>query len=862
MDADDLDRVVRLHIDLDNVAGVATNGSVLAFVPGLLASKETELANMKSKLEMIVENVPIQSEQYASRMSARAMALEATTLNIETLIKSAKLEAEKLRPTVERMAVPLKELSHLSSINTYVDIFQRAKQLSGELIVSVSSKDASAACSKFLSLVSLLPSAEPRSGGSTGSVPSLELYKRLLSFCESQLAPVKKLLISATRGLSKRLNLGKGSMDIDDETSETVLPELKLSFSRLLALQIGWERVDTGECSEIVWAVNAFALPLLSRFVFHFGADKDTDRLDRPEWPFQWLKANIASYLPFVMKELQPLIKSTVLQMMGVEGVIHELEDTESRELQSIADYARNKVPRRYHAMHIGHQFLHLLVCAQAKRLNERFAAFAKDNVLFSRTLEQTIVFDCFLRDQYRYSTTYGGVGLPCLVWKVFTTNEERFQLLLDIDVQSVESRFSALTKSPNAWSIPMTQTMSTELADGVARILASLEKRLSALQNDSHRKVYILRVHFALLRRFLSVAASVQHAQNKIRAINSLVFIEDVIGRLQFQSFGMSAGGSGHGAAGVVADVKHYMPTVVKSFWSAAATSANSIGTAASGLVGTTASHFTSAMSTAASGLVGTTASKLGSAAADLLLTERDPEKAKGKQSESFFLPILEESKAARRRIMNDVVEQILKTFEEKSAAYFEGWRDRSNPYDGSNRKVNFAPALNRLREDLAALTKNLSKPSMRDLVRMTALRIDHILFENVVVGAVFISKAVKELQDDLQNVFAIFKSVHSDYHFEGGFRLTIETVTLLRLQRAERNKFMVALKQLSLGHPNLYPCRWETPHVEDSAEDASRSAKARRDPAHVEMHSILATKDVWSLHPEHALALLKMRV
>jgi len=152
MDADDLDRVVRLHIDLDNVAGVATNGSVLAFVPGLLASKETELANMKSKLEMIVENVPIQSEQYASRMSARAMALEATTLNIETLIKSAKLEAEKLRPTVERMAVPLKELSHLSSINTYVDIFQRAKQLSGELIVSVSSNDASAACSKFLSL--------------------------------------------------------------------------------------------------------------------------------------------------------------------------------------------------------------------------------------------------------------------------------------------------------------------------------------------------------------------------------------------------------------------------------------------------------------------------------------------------------------------------------------------------------------------------------------------------------------------------------------------------------------------------------------------------------------------------------------
>ena len=558
MDAGDLDRVVRSHIDLDNVAGVTENGSVLAFVPGLLTSKETELANMKSKLEMIVENVPTKSKQYASRIYARAAGLEATTLNIETLIKNAKLEAEKLRPTVERMAVPLKELSHLSSINDYVDIFQRVKQLSGELLVSVSSNDAPAAYSKFLSLISLLPAAEPRSGGSAGSVPSLQLYKRLFSFCESQLAPVKKLLINATRVLSKRLNLGRGSMDdLDDKSSETVLPELKLSFSRLLALQIGWERVDTGVCSEVVWAVNAFALPLLSRFMFHFGPGKDTDRLDRPEWPFQWLKENIASYLPFVMKELQPLIKSTVLQMMGVEGVVHELGDTEARELQTIAEYARNKVPRRYHAMHIGHQFLHLLVCAQAKRLNERFAAFAKDNVVFSRTLEQTILFDCFLRDQYRYSTTYDGIGLPCLVWKVFTTNEERFELLVDIDVQSVESRFSALTKSPNAWSIPMTQTMSTELADGIARILASLEKRLSALQNDSHRKVYILRVHFALLRRFLSVAASVQRAQNKIRAINSLVLIEDVIGRLKFQSFGMSAGGSGHGAAGVVASME-----------------------------------------------------------------------------------------------------------------------------------------------------------------------------------------------------------------------------------------------------------------------------------------------------------------
>ena len=56
----------------------------------------------------------------------------------------------------------------------------------------------------------------------------------------------------------------------------------------------------------------------------------------------------------------------------------------------------------------------------------------------------------------------------------------------------------------PTPWVRSVTSEQSTDMADGVLRILMSLDKRVQSLQTDDDKFLYISKVHVALLHQFV----------------------------------------------------------------------------------------------------------------------------------------------------------------------------------------------------------------------------------------------------------------------------------------------------------------------------------------------------------------------
>ena len=868
-----VDALCQLEVDLGRPVEelvLGGDGSVLSFVPRLLKEKEEEMKALEREIDGIWESIPGRSMAYVSKMEEMAVSLEDSIKAIEAKRGMATVEEEELKPTVEDMSGPLEQLSQLSSISGYVSAFKRATKLSSDLLQAMYNEEsAKKSCEIFLSLLGLLPASHhDADGGEPPPSSSLRLYGCVFAFCEENVEQVKGMLMGDVQGVSKQMEWGKDAeRPFGSSLTEEALASLKSSFSRLMTFQIGWERVspfyskpeEPGKtASSLVWAVEAFAQPLISRFIFHFGSGRDTDRIDRPGWAFTWLKESVDRYLPFVMKELQPTILAAVREVMGVSG-LDDAFDSRS-DLESIAASVRERVPGRYHSMNCGHQLLSTMVHTEINRLNTRYDFIIADNAVYSRTLEQAVEFDIYLNTHFHYSedsalgvegeselravspTKGRGGQLYHVVPGVFSTSKDRFDWWMSVDVEHVEKRLAEMCENPNAWSRPPTGADSSEIADGVARMLISLEKRLGVLQSDQHRHTYITRVHFSLLRRFLSSASLVQTRREKVAVINSLVRLSNVTSRLRFQYLSLTKRSS-NPKDSAIEHVEKYMPQLVRQFWSVAATSASTVS------------------KVALKGLVGQTGESS---------PREEARKMKAQESvASVFVPIFHEFKAVRHQIMDELVEKTLHDFQRRALSYYNEWHDRTNPYDGSNRKTNFSGALNNLGESLGELGKGLSKDMMRDILRVAAIRIDHLFFDNVIVGTVFIDKAVRELESDLRAIHLVLNNLDNEYAFDGFFRLSIESCLMLNMNRAERSGLVTALKQLSLGHPNRYPFRWKSSGgfedgngAGDKDGDEKAALQGVPDHAHVEMHNMLVTRNIWAMHPEHACALGTMRL
>ena len=100
---------------------------------------------------------------------------------------------------------------------------------------------------------------------------------------------------------------------------------------------------------------------------------------------------------------------------------------------------------------------------------------------------------------------------------------------------------------------------------------------------------------------------------------------------------------------------------------------------------------------------------------------------------------------------------------------------------------------ALSRHKMLVKTLTLGLANDCIGDVMRVISIRIDHNIFEHVIIGTVFTSNAVDELQHDLNAIWATHRSIwNGQYSSQGYYRLCIESLSLLSMRKDNRGSII----------------------------------------------------------------------
>ena len=163
-------------------------------------------------------------------------------------------------------------------------------------------------------------------------------------------------------------------------------------------------------------------------------------------------------------------------------------------------------------------------------------------------------------------------------------------------------------------------------------------------------------------------------------------------------------------------------------------------------------------------------------------------------------FEAVLKDLRGFRHHMMDLLVNKVINLFQRNCQKYFEQWHNHENKFDGSNRETNLMHALSRHKMLVKTLTLGLANDCIGDVMRVISIRIDHNIFEHVIIGTVFTSNAVDELQHDLNAIWATHRSIwNGQYSSQGYYRLCIESLSLLSMRKDNRQ---------SLGRTIIVQC------------------------------------------------------
>lgn len=143
-------------------------------------------------------------------------------------------------------------------------------------------------------------------------------------------------------------------------------------------------------------------------------------------------------------------------------------------------------------------------------------------------------------------------------------------------------------------------------------------------------------------------------------------------------------------------------------------------------------------------------------------------------------------------------------------------------------------------------------------------AAKVDAYLYKRVVLDQTFTAYGVQQLSIDVGQLEAVFCLPGKDYENTGTESTTFQslpvmddTVSILSWSPAERGAIVEALGQLSIvddGDISTWPCRWSESMGSDTNGSDSNEL--------MQMHDMLCTRGVRTIHPEHALIVSTQRI
>ncbi|KAL7275623.1 hypothetical protein RUND412_001434 [Rhizina undulata] len=419
-----------------------------------LVQAEAKHAKLHSELQDHSRKVLIQTQLYQQNQSDIDRRIQATAAS-----DTAQDAARSFEESMEK-------LRRLEVAKGYVSLMLQAHELSEEARKHITT-DPKAALIPYNKLQLLAKTVKKRNEELES--PAVHLVDFVEKATDRLWDEMKEKLAGEFREALNKLGWPTTTPDVAS------VPEFARGFEKLLILQ--GPELEAGSIDKPLLPLEILVKPLELRFRYHFGGDRQTNRLDKPEWFLSHLTSLVGTYLPFLESSIQPLLSSFPNPHISSRDAIIEF-------IAAILPILRRKI----------HTFLPQIM-HQAQ--------------LLSHFIHEMIKFDAELREVYFY-VPYGHQGNEG--WKGVTHEvlvvEGGFNGWVKVEKEFALSRYQNILSAEDAWvldydSVEANETKPTKSAMRLKDLLETITERYRPLTSFSQRLHFLINIQIAILDQY-----------------------------------------------------------------------------------------------------------------------------------------------------------------------------------------------------------------------------------------------------------------------------------------------------------------------------------------------------------------------
>lgn len=251
-------------------------------------------------------------------------------------------------------------------------------------------------------------------------------------------------------------------------------PEFQKGFEKLLILQE--PEIESGLKDKPLLPLEALVKPLELRFRYHFEGNKQTNRVDKPEWFLSQLITLITTYNPFLCSSIQPILSVSENPHVSSRDAVNE--------------------------------FITALLPVLRRKIHNLLPQILDQAQLLSHFIHEMIKFDAVLRDEFSY-VPYGENGWKGVTHEVLTV-ENGFAGWIKVEKEFALSRYHNILNAEDAWVIDYDSAGSndakpTKSALRLKDLLETITDRYRPLTSFSQRLSFLMNIQISILDQYLN---------------------------------------------------------------------------------------------------------------------------------------------------------------------------------------------------------------------------------------------------------------------------------------------------------------------------------------------------------------------
>jgi len=210
-----------------------------------------------------------------------------------------------------------------------------------------------------------------------------------------------------------------------DSLNQNYTSDLKSLIAQMTKLQFSFNESTSG----VLWFITILTKPILLRFKYHFSGDRETNRIDKPEWYLDFITSMLKYHMEFLVNAVHP-----AMEMGSVDIIFH---------------FARS------------------LILGVHAHLESKWDLIKSSKELLCHTIDEMVAADFTIYSQFGYKRNTHNIDelalleshdlVHDLIWPSITafliSDLNRFSVWIQSDLDFGMSKLhSILEEDPHAW--------------------------------------------------------------------------------------------------------------------------------------------------------------------------------------------------------------------------------------------------------------------------------------------------------------------------------------------------------------------------------------------------------------------------